>query len=101
MRKYAGMCSFYRGMVCNKVIEAERESDLLRLASKIANKEPSKRDILYVDYVNVAEDMSESVPLPQQCYARLLGCNWEYQGEVPEKLRVKIEGGVYQWVNTF
>lgn len=84
------MCNYYRGMICGKTIESEKESDLLRLASRIANKNPSKREFLFFDYVCVADDMTESTPLPQQYYTRLMGRNWEFQGNAPEELKVVI-----------
>jgi hypothetical protein len=83
MKKYKGMCLYSRGILDGKVIEAESESQLLRLASRIANKRPAKMDVLYVDYIAVDENEVESEPLPQQYFVRLSGRKWVYKGNNP------------------
>jgi len=85
MKKYKGMCSYYKGVINDKIIEVESESQLLRLASKYANTIPVNQHILYVDYISVALDDTESIPLPQQYYVKLCGKKWELKGTVPEK----------------
>lgn len=84
MKKYKGMTHYYRGSINGQVIESEFQDQLLRLASRIANKQKSNQDILYVNYVAI-EDEIETTPLPQEYYVRLSGCKWEYKGAVPKE----------------
>lgn len=82
MKKYKGMCSYYKGTIEDKVIEALSLSQLKRLASRYVNKHPKGKHILYVDYVSVDEDGNESTPLPREYYYKQAAGDWKYGGEV-------------------
>lgn len=90
MKKYKGITSYYKGSIYGEIIEAETESQLFRLASRIANKVSKPMDILYIEYISVDMEGIESSPLPQQYYVRLSSRKWEYKGNVPQDKIVNI-----------
>ena len=92
MKLYVGMTLYHEANVCGEIIQAEYESTMLAMASKIINKrrrlfginEPV--DFFTFDIVAVDESMFATTPLPKQCYTRVSGGKWEYKGNAPKEV---------------